>query len=116
MIRRLWSSANLVLALLIAPPMACLAQVPMVTTAFGPVQGLNVNGIDVFRGIPFAAPPVGALRWREPQPAEKRTVVRQATAAGPSCIQQCGMSLENGGDPAGSRIPVSPPGRRAFSR
>ena len=99
MIQRLWSSAKPVLALLMVLPMACLAQAPMATTASGPVQGLAVNGIDVFRGIPFAAPPVGALRWREPQSVEKWTAVRQATAAGPSCIQQRGMSLENGGDP-----------------
>ena len=100
MIRRLWLSAKPILALLVALPMACLAQVPiMATTTSGPVQGLDVNGIDVFRGIPFAAPPVGALRWREPQPTEKWTTVRQVTATGPSCMQTRGVSLENGGDP-----------------
>ena len=99
MIGRLWSSAKPVLALLVALPMACLAQVPMAATASGPLQGLNANGIDVFRGIPFAAPPVGALRWRAPQPAETWTEVKQATTAGPSCMQTRGMSLENGGDP-----------------
>ena len=56
MIRRLWSNANLVLALLIAVPMACFAQAPMAVTASGPVQGLEANGINIFRGIPFAAP------------------------------------------------------------
>ena len=50
-------------------------------------------------GIPFAAPPIGALRGRKPQSVEKWTAVRQAIAAGPSCIQQRGMSLKNGGDP-----------------
>ena len=102
MIQRLWSGAKPMLALVLALPMVCVAQAPLATTASGPVQGLaadGIDGIDVFRGIPFAAPPVGALRWREPQPAEKWTAVRQATAAGPSCIQQRGMSLENGGDP-----------------
>ena len=100
MIRRLWLSAKPILALLVALPMACLAQVPiMATTTSGPVQGLDVNGIDVFRGIPFAAPPVGALRWRKPQPTEKWTTVRQVTATGPSCMQTRGVSLENGGDP-----------------
>ena len=64
MIQRRWSSAKPVLALLVALSMACLAQAPMATTASGPVQGVAVNGIDVFHGIPFAAPPVDALRWR----------------------------------------------------
>ena len=99
MIRRLWSNANLVLALLIAVPMACLAQAPMAVTASGPVQGLEANGINIFRGIPFAAPPVGAVRWLAPQSTVKWTAVRQATTAGPSCMQTRGISLENGGDP-----------------
>ena len=99
MTRRLWSSANLVLALLIAVPIACLAQAPMAVTASGPVQELEANGINIFRGIPFAAPPVGALRWRTPQTAEKWTAVRPATTAGPACMQTRGMFLENGGDP-----------------
>ena len=59
---------------------------------------MTVHGIDVFRGLPFVAPPVGALRWREPQSVDKWAAVRQATAARPSCIQQRGMSLEIGDD------------------
>ena len=99
MIRRLWSSANLVLALLIAVPMVCPAQSPMAVTAPGPVQELEASGINIFCGIPVTAPTVGALRWRAPQSTEKWTAVRQATTAGPSCIQTRGMSLENGSDP-----------------
>ena len=87
------------LPLIAAVPFACLAQAPTATTAHGPVQGQLVKDIAVFRGIPFAAPPVGALRWREPQPVEKWTTLRKADTAGPSCIQQRGTSLENGGDP-----------------
>ena len=51
-------SANLVLTLLIALPMACLAQAPMAVTVPGPgpVQGLEANGINTFHDIPFAAP------------------------------------------------------------
>jgi para-nitrobenzyl esterase len=37
----------------------------------GWIQGGAENGLTIFRGIPFAAPPVGDLRWREPQPVEK---------------------------------------------
>ena len=96
---RLLTTAKHLLSLLVALPIACWAQTPTAMTASGPVQGLAVNDIAVFRGIPFAAPPVGNLRWRKPQPAPQWSTVRQAQAAGPSCIQKRGMSLENGGDP-----------------
>ncbi len=53
----------------------------------GLVQGTSEGGLTVYRGIPFAAPPVGDLRWRAPQPAAKWEGVRQATQFGPSPIQ-----------------------------
>jgi para-nitrobenzyl esterase len=43
--------------------------------------------IRVFKGIPFAAPPVGAKRWRAPQPVAKWTGVRPATEYAPRCTQ-----------------------------
>lgn len=93
--------------LLAALPIACLAQkslaqespAPIVATAHGPLQGRLAGDISVFQGIPFAAPPVGANRWREPQPVVKWSAVRRADAAGPSCMQKAGVSLENGGVP-----------------
>jgi para-nitrobenzyl esterase len=43
---------------------------PTVKTANGLVQGTQVSGISIFKGIPFAQPPVGELRWKEPQPVK----------------------------------------------
>lgn len=46
------------------------------------------HGVRSFKGIPFAAPPVGDLRWREPQPVKKWAGVRQAGEFGPRCMQR----------------------------
>jgi para-nitrobenzyl esterase len=43
---------------------------PTVKTANGVVEGVRVSGISMFKGVPFAQPPVGDLRWREPQPVK----------------------------------------------
>jgi para-nitrobenzyl esterase len=53
----------------------------------GLLQGSLEDGLTVYRGIPFAAPPVGDLRWRAPQPAAKWDGVRPATQFGPAPIQ-----------------------------
>ncbi len=53
----------------------------------GILQGTIEDGLTVYKGIPFAAPPVGDLRWRAPQPAEKWEGVRQATKFAPAPMQ-----------------------------
>lgn len=58
-------------------------------TTSGPVVGRAENGIHVFRGIPYAQPPVGELRWKPPQPI-RWTEERQADAFGAPCLQQVG--------------------------
>ena len=46
------------------------------------------DGVRTFKGIPFAQPPVGDLRWREPQPVKKWTGARNADQFGPRCMQR----------------------------
>jgi hypothetical protein len=48
---------------------------------------LDANGVRNFKGIPFAAPPVGNLRWREPQPVKPWQGERSADQFGPRCMQ-----------------------------
>jgi para-nitrobenzyl esterase len=53
----------------------------------GVVEGTIEEGLRVFKGIPFAAPPVGDLRWKAPQPAEKWTGVKHTSEFAPASIQ-----------------------------
>jgi len=79
--------------LLCAVGMACLAACSQsrsalrVDTADGPVEGFLKNGIAVFWGVPYAAPPVGNLRWQPPQRHGRWTRVLSETAYGPACAQ-----------------------------
>jgi para-nitrobenzyl esterase len=59
-----------------------------VTTGGGTLRGEERDGIRVFKGIPFAAPPVGVLRFAPPQPARPWVGVRDATRAAPASLQQ----------------------------
>jgi para-nitrobenzyl esterase len=52
-------------------------------------------GVRVFRGIPYAAPPIGALRWRAPQPAAKWSGIRNADTFGNVCVQPKGAGRLN---------------------
>jgi para-nitrobenzyl esterase len=64
---------------------------PVVTVESGKLQGVTEPGpspLRIFRGIPFAAPPVGDLRWREPQPVHPWPSIRNASEFGPRCMQQ----------------------------
>ena len=72
---------------------AAAASGPQVDTKEGPVKGLLNNGVAEFRGIPYAAPPVGALRWKPPTAPASWTTVRDATAFGPQCAQIATLGL-----------------------
>lgn len=63
------------------------AKTKPVKTEDGLIQGTIEDGLAVYRGIPYAAPPVGDLRWRRPQPAAKWQGVRPADRFGSACVQ-----------------------------
>jgi para-nitrobenzyl esterase len=53
----------------------------------GKIRGTSAHGVRVFKGIPFAAPPVGPLRWKAPQPVAPWKNVRAADKFGAQCMQ-----------------------------
>jgi para-nitrobenzyl esterase len=68
-----------------------------VATSTGPVRGLEERGVTVYRGIPYAAPPIGDLRWKAPQPVASWSEPRDAFAFSKACPQD------------GSPVPGMPP-------
>jgi para-nitrobenzyl esterase len=74
---------------------AALRDHPVVDTAYGPVRGVDDGTIKVWKGIRYAAPPVGELRWRAPRPPVQWTEPADATRVGPACPQ-----------PTDPRIPI----------
>ncbi|MFL6126364.1 carboxylesterase/lipase family protein [Actinophytocola sp.] len=73
---------------------------PEVRSAAGAVRGRREGGLAVFRGIPFAAPPVGAARFGAPRPAPRWDGVREAFSFGPAAPQgSSGFRLAGGAAP-----------------
>lgn len=65
-----------------------MAQEPQVKVEGGTIEGIDSAGVKIFRGVPFATPPVGQLRWRGPQPVVAWQGVRPAKEFGPNPIQK----------------------------
>ena len=59
----------------------------VVETDGGFVRGAVIEGVPSYLGIPYAAPPLGALRWRPPQPASSWAGIKECVSYGPSCPQ-----------------------------
>ncbi len=76
------------LGLLAASMAATGATRERVTIDAGILQGATADGVISFKGVPFAKPPLGQLRWKPPQPLARWQGVRQATSYGPDCMQE----------------------------
>jgi para-nitrobenzyl esterase len=89
-----------VAAAAVALALPASAEIREVEVTGGRVAGVSVNGIVSFKGIPFAAPPVGALRWKAPQPVKSWSGVKEASEYGASCMQDVNFAKLFGSTPA----------------
>ncbi|MGE0132962.1 MAG: carboxylesterase/lipase family protein [Blastocatellales bacterium] len=109
--RNLFNALWLIAAILVTSASAQEARKPEQASAVvkvdsGQLQGVEADGVTSFKGIPFAAPPVGELRWRPPQPTPKWTGVRQAAEFGRNCMQRAF------GPPPGAGVRPAAPARQ----
>ncbi len=86
MLASLFAAAAL-MAISTEPQASAQPAAPTATLAQGVLLGRQVDGVDSFKAIPYAAPPVGDLRWRPPGPAPTWTDARDAGQVGAICIQ-----------------------------
>jgi para-nitrobenzyl esterase len=91
MTRRLWIFASV--SVLVAVSFAFAAGPAVVSTQVGQISGVtDSRGVTSYKGVPFAAPPIGDLRWKPPQPTARWDGVRKADHFGNSCVQKEGRS------------------------
>ncbi|MBN8813581.1 MULTISPECIES: carboxylesterase/lipase family protein [unclassified Sphingomonas] len=82
------------------------AQEPVVAAPSGSVRGTREGDIRAFKGIPYAVPPVGGMRWRPPAPMQPWQGVRDARDFGPACVQSQSKTPVSVYSPA-APLPVS---------
>lgn len=75
---------------LLAVTTALFAADTEVRTIYGPITGVEKDGVRAYLGIPYAAPPVGALRWKAPEKPAPWSAARACTEFGPACPQNVG--------------------------
>ena len=88
-----------ILSSIVALSPVTLAQSAKALTESGTLTGVRENGLSVFKGVPFASPPVGEMRWRPPAPVTPWLGSRKAEAFAPACMQT-GVSMPGETPPA----------------
>jgi para-nitrobenzyl esterase len=88
----MWNRWRFTCLFVVAAELASAAVAQQVKTETGTISGVRANGLSVYKGVPFAAPPVGDLRWRPPEHAAPWTGARKADAFAPACMQ-VGVSM-----------------------
>jgi para-nitrobenzyl esterase len=69
------------------PAAAVAAEMPRARFVEGVAEGTRSDDVIIYRGLPYAAPPIGTLRWSAPHPARRWNGIRQAKAFSPACAQ-----------------------------
>ena len=75
------------MSLVFLAAMAAVLAAPVARVETGALRGVTAEGVTAFKGVPYAAAPVGDLRWRAPRPAAPWSGARDASALGPDCLQ-----------------------------
>lgn len=87
-----------ILLVLLLHLLSCSSNEPVtiVRVEGGKVEGIQEDGLSVFKGIPFAAPPVGELRWKPPQPVKDWDTILKADRFAPACPQRTSQGSKPG--------------------
>jgi len=85
--RKLFSVCTFLFALIFIAAPTVFAQSNIVQTKYGKIEGTQEDNINIYKGIPFAAPPVGNLRWKAPQVPAHWSGIKKCTAFSASPIQ-----------------------------
>lgn len=91
-----WREASVAGALCLIAATTWARAVPVES---GVIEGVAKDGLTIYMGVPFAAPPLGELRWREPQPVVPWKGTRNAASFAPACMQK-GVSMPGEKPPA----------------
>src|SRR6201982_770185 len=95
----MWKPLRLAFVVFAVAQLADVAAAQRVVTESGAIAGTSESGLRIYKGVPFASPPIGELRWRPPVPMAPCSGTRKADAFAPACMQ-VGVSMPGETPPA----------------